>query len=158
MEGYYHCNDPTCAYRVTSLNDMKKHDMRHAGERPLVCLQCTPNQTFTTESDQGKHNRHYHPVEGEATVLFACNTCQYTTRTRLTMVGHVRYHTGEKPYPCTWPGCPFRASLSGNRDEHVTTHTGDRRHQCGTPGCIYSGTAAGSLDKHIKAMGHVRKV
>jgi uncharacterized Zn-finger protein len=35
---------------------------------------------------------------------------------------HTRCHTGEKPFACTWAGCSYRSTQSGNLQLHYRSH------------------------------------
>ena len=43
------------------------------------------------------------------------------------LVNHVRVHTGEKPFPCPFPGCGRFFARSENLKIHKRTHTGNSR-------------------------------
>ncbi|CAF4827420.1 unnamed protein product [Pieris macdunnoughi] len=43
---------------------------------------------------------------------------------------HLRRHSGEKPYKCTWGGCSWRFARSDELARHRRSHSGDKPYRC----------------------------
>lgn len=43
---------------------------------------------------------------------------------------HLRRHSGEKPYCCTWSGCSWRFARSDELARHRRSHSGDKPYRC----------------------------
>ncbi|XP_037929454.1 transcription factor Sp9-like isoform X2 [Teleopsis dalmanni] len=61
---------------------------------------------------------------------------------------YLRWHTGERPFVCSWMFCGKRFTRSDELQRHRRTHTGEKRFQCRE--CNKKFMRSDHLSKHIK--------
>lgn len=69
---------------------------------------------------------------------------------------HLRWHTGERPFRCTWLYCGKKFTRSDELQRHLRTHTGEKRFVC--PECSKRFMRSDHLNKHTKTHQKVSKV
>ncbi|KOC65263.1 Zinc finger protein 367 [Habropoda laboriosa] len=64
-----------------------------------------------------------------------CTYCSRVFPREKSLQAHLRTHTGERPYPCDYPGCTKAFTQSGQLKTHQRLHTGEKPFLCTEPGC-----------------------
>ncbi|XP_032792313.2 transcription factor Sp4 isoform X3 [Daphnia magna] len=67
---------------------------------------------------------------------------------------HLRWHSGDRPFVCSWYYCGKRFTRSDELQRHRRTHTGEKRFQC--PECGKRFMRSDHLSKHIKTHSKLR--
>ncbi|XP_035898544.1 sex-determining transformer protein 1-like [Anopheles stephensi] len=64
-----------------------------------------------------------------------CRFCNRVFPREKSLQAHLRTHTGERPYPCDYPGCTRAFTQSGQLKTHQRLHTGERPFICSVAHC-----------------------
>ncbi|XP_064092732.1 zinc finger and BTB domain-containing protein 7C-like isoform X42 [Macrobrachium nipponense] len=79
----HHC--PHCDYHTRTVGNLKRHIMRHTGEKPFSCSLCSYK---TRRKDSLKEHLKLHTGEKP----FACHICSYTATHRISLKSHMLKH------------------------------------------------------------------
>lgn len=110
---------------------------RRMRREACTCPYCKDNEGRMS-GDPGKKKQHICHITGCGKV--------YGKTSHLR--AHLRWHTGERPFVCTWQYCGKRFTRSDELQRHKRTHTGEKKFAC--PECPKRFMRSDHLSKHIK--------
>uniref|UniRef100_A0A2K6MJ07 Sp1 transcription factor n=1 Tax=Rhinopithecus bieti TaxID=61621 RepID=A0A2K6MJ07_RHIBE len=114
---------------------------KHKNWPGAVAQACNPSTLGGRDGgsgDPGKKKQHICHIQGCGKV--------YGKTSHLR--AHLRWHTGERPFMCTWSYCGKRFTRSDELQRHKRTHTGEKKFAC--PECPKRFMRSDHLSKHIK--------
>uniref|UniRef100_A0A8D0GK23 Sp1 transcription factor n=1 Tax=Sphenodon punctatus TaxID=8508 RepID=A0A8D0GK23_SPHPU len=117
--------------------DPQPQQGRRMRREACTCPYCKDNEGRSS-GDPGKKKQHICHIPGCGKV--------YGKTSHLR--AHLRWHTGERPFVCTWVFCGKRFTRSDELQRHKRTHTGEKKFAC--PECPKRFMRSDHLSKHIK--------
>merc|ERR1712228_353480 len=87
-------------------------------------------------------------TSNESSKRHKCPHCAYSTDNKTDLSGHIRTHTGEKPFVCSYGDCKKRFARKDALDRHIKFHIGIKNYKCSY--CSKAFVQNGDLKKHIR--------
>merc|ERR1712228_876279 len=77
-----------------------------------------------------------------------CSHCEYSTNIKSNLKRHIRIHTGEKPFVCSYDRCQKRFARADDLKTHIKRHHGIKNHKCSF--CNWASVTKSDLNKHLR--------
>lgn len=116
----------------------KYDDEESTSSFPIVA-QVTTSATQAASASRRKNEAiHVCPIPG----------CGSTFTRKFNLNGHIRSHTGSRPYQCKAPGCGKSFARSFDLSRHEKLHAGIKPHTCESCGKAFA--RADALSRHLR--------
>lgn len=127
----YQCK--MCDYRCSESGSLKKHIRVHTDERPYQYVSVSSVHT----SFLYLHGLVLRIFPGIARVVNCvscgpprCQLCPYKAKDPSQLTVHLRTHTGDCPFVCTFDECSSSFKTKSDLTRHIRIHTGERPFRC----------------------------
>ena len=125
-----------CKETFVTNQALKFHQYKHSGVKPYKCKMC--DAAFRTPSTLKAHQIQHEDSKNK------CNVCGLKCSTSGKLKIHMRTHTNEKPYQCSF--CQSTFKQQSVLKVHEFTHTKKSNHKCDRCGLFFP--TKNRLDKH----------
>ena len=85
-----------------------------------------PKPKTRSKSRSDSHVDGYIVVDKSSVRPYTCVVCHCSFHRRYHVVRHIRKHTGERPFKCSFHNCSMTFAHSGSLRVHRRVHTGER--------------------------------
>lgn len=109
-------------------------------------------QSYNWRSNLSRHILNVHEgIRRAKQKHFKCNVCGLEVYEQGKLIRHMRTHTGERPFKCTFDACGMEFKEPAHLKRHIKhKHSSDRALKCEVPSCPYTAKTSENLILHMK--------